>query len=244
MKRRTFIKQSGLASVALLGLSGYSFVENETSFTEAMLTGKGNDQLVGTQHLMMKEVQAAFDKMKTEAAKSGIITQLVSAYRSYQRQAQIWERKYNQFTAEGTTPIEAIEKIIEYSTIPGTSRHHWGTDIDIIQQIISPVENPLHEKHFHNNGKFCLLKEWLDTNSESFGFYEVYTNDINRKGFKYEPWHFSYAPLSIPMLKAYKKLNIRDIITKNNIKGSDYFTEDFINNYYNQHILDINKELV
>ena len=26
----------------------------------------------------------------------------------------------------------AIDKIIEYSTLPGTSRHHWGTDIDII----------------------------------------------------------------------------------------------------------------
>lgn len=244
MKRRTFIQQAGLGTIALAGFSGFSFAGFEETFTEAMLTGKGNDQLVGTNIQMMKETQTAFEKMKNEAAKEGIIIQIVSAYRSYQRQNQIWERKYNQFTQEGLTPIDAIYKIIEYSTIPGTSRHHWGTDIDIIQQTVSPVENPLHEKHFHGNGKFCLLKEWLDKYSEDFGFYEVYTNNPARKGFKYEPWHFSYAPLSIPMLKAYKKLDFKNIIFHNNIKGNSNFTEEFISNYYNQNILDVNKALV
>ena len=35
----------------------------------------------------------------------------------------------NDFSLE---PKKAISEIIRFSTVPGTSRHHWGTDIDII----------------------------------------------------------------------------------------------------------------
>ncbi|MGB1450119.1 MAG: D-alanyl-D-alanine carboxypeptidase family protein, partial [Marinirhabdus sp.] len=127
----------------------------------------------------------------------------------------------------------------------GTSRHHWGTDIDIIDGGVAPrPENVLRPGLFHGEGPFCKLKTWLDKNAETFGFFEVYTNNANRKGFKYEPWHYSYAPVSKPMLKAYKKLDIKEILTGEKIKGAAHFTEEFIEMYRTEHILGINPNLL
>ena len=137
-----------------------------------------------------------------------------------------------------------VQKIIQYSTIPGTSRHHWATDIDIIDLNSKQPKNVLNEVHFHDNGPFCKLKEWMDKHSESFGYYLVYTNKINRQGFKYEPWHYSYEPLSKQYLQQFKKISLEDLIKDEDLIGNEHFTENFIKNYINNHILDINPELL
>ena len=70
--------------------------------------------------------------MKQAAAEDGIQIKIVSSSRSFERQLAIWNAKYIQNEENGLDPIENIRKIIEYSTIPGTSRHHWGTELDLI----------------------------------------------------------------------------------------------------------------
>lgn len=239
-----------LISVLVLALifttANKLIAQNENVFSVSQLIGTGNPDIIGDTYTskMHKDAKAAFLKMKEAAAKEGFDIEIVSAYRSFQRQREIFEKKYARFTKQGLTPEQAIEKIIEYSTIPGTSRHHWGTDIDIIDANAKRPKSVLQEKHFHGDGPFCKLKEWLNKNSENFGFYEVYTNNANRKGFEYEPWHFSYAPVSIPMLKAYKKLDVKSIIQAEKIKGSSFFTNSFIEKYSNENILDINPKLL
>ena len=84
----------------------------------------------------------------------------------------------------------------------------------------------------------------MDKNANSFGFYLVYTNDSNRRGFKYEPWHYSYKPLSQNYLTNYKKINIKEMLQKEELLGIDYFSEAFLNRYRNENILDINPELL
>jgi LAS superfamily LD-carboxypeptidase LdcB len=192
---------------------------------------------------MNKEARIAFEKMKTAALKDGINIEVVSAYRSFQKQKNIFENKYKRFINEGLSPIQSVEKIIEYSTIPGTSRHHWGTDIDIIDANYPKPKSVLEEENFYGNGPYCHLKNWMDRHSESYGFYEVYTKNPNRKGVKYEPWHFSYAPVSKPMLKEYKKLDIKRILKEEKILGHECFTEKFIFKYKTENILDINPQL-
>ena len=82
-------------------------------------------------NLLTAKTATAFRAMQVAALRDGIDLQLVSAYRSFDRQKYIWEDKYKRYTAEGLSPKDAIERILQYSTIPGTSRHHWGTDIDV-----------------------------------------------------------------------------------------------------------------
>lgn len=239
MQRRSFLGKTLKTSAALCVLPYLSFADEGISNDE--LIGKGDPDLKG-KHRLRKAAANAFDAMSQAALSDGFSIKVVSSYRSYDAQNRIWERKYQQFTSEGLSPTAAIEKIVEYSTIPGTSRHHWGTDLDVVPENTLQLEDELLEEHFNPGGPFHSFKLWLDKRANSFGFYEVYTPDPNRKGFKYEPWHFSYKPLSKKYLKAYQKIDIAQIL-RSSLMGGQHFTDAFINQYIEQNILDINPEL-
>ncbi|MDC8006058.1 M15 family metallopeptidase [Aureisphaera galaxeae] len=246
MNRKDFIKTSLIMGAGCSLLPSFSLGAFQEEFTRNQLIGKGNPDISGDSYTstMHRETAQALKKMSTAAATEGIKIEVVSAYRSFDRQKQIFEGKYKRFTGQGLSPMEAIEKIIEYSTIPGTSRHHWGTDLDLIDANAPRPESVLQAQHYHGKGPFCKFKEWMDKHAESFGFYEVYTDNANRKGFEYEPWHFSYAPVSIPMLKAYEKLDVKAILQEESIMGHEHFTDEFITKYRKENILDINPKLL
>ncbi|MGV6829332.1 MAG: M15 family metallopeptidase [Flavobacteriales bacterium] len=245
MQRKKFIKTLALGGLGISILPQLSFQIQE-EYTLSQLIGKGNPDIIGTSYTskMHREAKKAFLKMKTEAQKEHIKIEVVSAYRSFERQKQIFENKYSKYIHQGLTPTKAIAKIIEYSTIPGTSRHHWGTDLDLIDAQVPKPKSVLQAPHFHGNGVFCKFKQWMNTNAHRFGFYLVYTDKPTRKGFKYEPWHYSYAPVSKPMLNAYRKLNLKEILQNEKITGSNYFTDSFIEKYRKENILDINPKLL
>ena len=244
MKRRQFIKSTIASGIAFSTIPQLAFHTDPHQISKDDLTGKGNPQLYGDHYQLRKGAYDAFLKLKAEALKSDIRIQVVSSYRSYHHQNRIWERKYNLNISNGLSPQESIKSIIAYSTIPGTSRHHWGTDIDIIDANIAQPSSVLQPRHFREDGCFRKLKLWMDANAHAFGFYLVYTNQPNRKGFKYEPWHYSYKPLSSSFLTQYKNLNIKTIITNENLLGNAYFSDEFITDYLNYNILDINPELL
>ena len=243
MKRRTFTKAILLGAVAQsLPLAAMNFSVN---ISTPELLGKGSPNLIkGSNYKLRPAAAIAFEKMKKAALQDGILLQVVSSYRDYGHQNRIWERKYKRFRESGLSPTLAISKIIEYSTIPGTSRHHWGTDLDLIDGNPQVSGDVLVPSKFHGTGPFCEMKEWMDTNAHRFDFKLVYTDNSGRKGFKYEPWHYSYAPLSIPYLKAYRQLDIKTILQKENLMGSDAFNQEFVDQYINDNILDINPVLL
>ena len=140
-------------------------------------------------------------------------------------------------------PKKAILEIIRFSTIPGTSRHHWGTDIDIIDGNYPDEKDVLKSEKFEKNGVFYKLKKWLDENSEKFGFYLAYNNDSNRKGFEYEPWHYSFKPSSVKYYNALINLDLEKIIKNSNLNGFQYFNKSFIKKYISENIMDINPDL-
>ena len=218
-------------------------LEQERQFSDDQLLGRANPTMKGKDYKLLPKVADAFEKMKAEAKKAGFNVHVVSSYRNYTYQNGIWERKYKANKNAGLTNAKNIQKIIEYSTIPGTSRHHWGTDLDIIDTSKGFPKDPLNEKHFNQGGQMHEFKKWLDENAVKFGFYLVYTNDANRKGFNYEPWHFSYKKISQPMLKEYQTLDIEALLKKNKLMGSEAFDEKFIQQYINENILDINPAL-
>ncbi len=242
MQRRDFLKQTSLSILSLPFLGAFTSYIPE--FSKNDLLGKSTPLLYGKGYRLQKEAHKAFFNMKKAAAKEGINLQVVSSYRSYAHQKRIWERKYKRFTKQGLSPIQAIEKIIQYSTIPGTSRHHWGTDLDIIDGNQKRPKSSLLQENFESKGVYYKQKIWMDKHAQSYGFYLVYTSELTRKGFKYEPWHYTYAPLSIPMLKAYKNIDIHQELQQSNVLGSQYFSEEFIKKYIFENILDINPSLV
>ncbi|MDB0600120.1 M15 family metallopeptidase [Tenacibaculum maritimum] len=155
-----------------------------------------------------KEVYIAFKEMYSLAKKDGIKLIVVSGTRNFYEQKYIWERKWNKY--KNLKPLERAKKILEYSSMPTTSRHHWGTDIDL---------NNLNNSYFEK-GKGKKEYEWLVKNANSFGFYQVYTNKKNgRTGYNLEKWHWSYLPLANKYLSYYNEnINYSDI---SDFKGSE-----------------------
>src|SRR5690554_1757027 len=219
MNRKDFIKTITFGTVAVGILPQFAFHHSDLSYEE--LIGKGNPTLYGNGFQIRKEAFDAFTKMRNAALKDNISIQVVSSYRNFAHQNRIWERKYKNNTQQGLSPEKAIQKIIEYSTIPGTSRHHWGTDMDLIDGNVARPKNVLSPGHFEGNGNFVKFKKWMDNHSKDFGFYLVYTNTPVRKGFKYEPWHYSYQALSYDYLQDYKTLNIKDILSNESLLGHE-----------------------
>ena len=151
--------------------------------------------------------------------------------------------KYLNNQKQGLNPIENINKIIQYSTIPGTSRHHWGTEIDIIDENHNIKGDLLLEKNYYNNS-FEALRLWMEKYSYKYGFILPYTKDKNRSGFLYEPWHYSYSKLSIPFLEEYIQLKMIDKIYDPEILGIEMLTKDFLYEYQKKFILGIDKKLL
>lgn len=244
MNRHQFLKISALGGLGLSILPKLSLIDIYTKLSYDELIGKGKPELFGTGFKLRKLAYEAFLEMASEAKKSDINIQVISGYRSFARQNLIWERKFKSNENKGLSAERNIKKIIEYSTIPGTSRHHWGTDLDIIDGNSKQPALVLQPIHSEKNGCYHKLKLWMDAHAHRFGFYLVYTNLETRKGFKYEPWHFSFKPLSHIYLKQYQMLALKDIILQEKLMGSASFSDAFLNSYCNENILDINPELL
>ncbi|MAD96240.1 MAG: D-alanyl-D-alanine carboxypeptidase [Flavobacteriaceae bacterium] len=142
---------------------------------------------------LQKKVYEAYVKMYVAAIKEGIELKILSGTRNFYEQKWIWERKWKSYS--NLKPKDRAIKILEYSSMPSTSRHHWGTDLDLVS--LSPK--------FFKSTKGQKVHNWIQNNANRYGFYQVYTSDPNRKGYQEEPWHWTYLPLSQAYLQAYNK---------------------------------------
>lgn len=154
--------------------------------------------------MLRKEAFEAFQKMWESAQKDGISLKIISSTRTFNQQKSIWEGKWERFAMQTPAPKNRALKILEYSSMPGSSRHHWGTDLDL---------NDLNNPSFEQGGKYQKVYEWLSAHAHEYGFCQPYTAG-RPNGYHEEKWHWSYTPLSKPFLAQYKA-NIRD----SDIKG-------------------------
>ena len=208
-------------------------------FTIAQLIGKSNLSISDNTVPLQKEVADAFAAMCEAALQDSIRIVAVSGFRSFDRQKTIWERKYQKHLENGIEPELAITKITKYSAIPGTSRHHWGTEIDIIDGSVEQPESVLLPENFASGGCYEKLKNWMDEHANTYGFYLVYT-EAERDGFKYEPWHYSYKKISRPMLQSFLLLDLPSVIERFSFEGSTFLNEELLSKYLKEHVLDIN----
>ena len=212
---------------------------------------KGNLFLLGKENLketlksgLLHEAYLKFKQMQNDAKKESIEIEIVSGYRSYEKQKDIWNNKYNKNFENGILGIKNINRIIQYSTLPGTSRHHWGTDIDIIDKRFVPKGDLLIEKNYTENGIYSQLFYWMKKNSKKYCFYLVYDDSPKRKGFKFEPWHYSYKPLSVIFLRRFIEGNLLfKIIQDSSLLGRKFINNSFLESYMKENLLDISKDL-
>lgn len=150
----------------------------------------------GTYYLR-KDAYQAFQEMHLAAKADGVTLTIISATRNFDRQKSIWEAKWS-----GARLLEGREKapevypdpqeralaILRWSSMPGTSRHHWGTDMDI---------NRLTNSYFES-GEGLKVYEWLTAHAQGFGFCQPYSPKGPERphGYNEEKWHWSYEPIA------------------------------------------------
>ena len=189
---------------------------------------------------LRKETLDAFLKMQEAALKDEITLQIASATRNFKYQKDLWEKKWNGVTlVEGKNLSKTIpdgekrfEKILEYSAAPSTSRHHWGTDIDI---------NGASPEYF-NSTKGKAEYDWLVKNAPLFGFCQTYNKKGENgrvSGYKEERWHWSYLPLARNFTQEYKNL-----VKEEDIKG--FLGEEYAPNLnlIDDYVLSINSACI
>jgi LAS superfamily LD-carboxypeptidase LdcB len=153
------------------------------------------------------EAARAFTALAQAAREAGLRLAVASGFRDFDRQLAIWNDKYS-----GRRPLldrsgepldpgvmtapEIVGAILHWSALPGASRHHWGTEIDVIDRAaLAEGQQPqLIPAEYAAAGVFEPLDRWLSEHAESFGFFRPYDRD--RGGVQPEPWHLSYAPIS------------------------------------------------
>jgi LAS superfamily LD-carboxypeptidase LdcB len=168
--------------------------------------------------------------MRNEARMTGIDLDVVSGFRDFNRQAAIWSGKFNGsrplLDASGVEINHAdlyesalIDAILSWSALPGASRHHWGSEIDVIDTAALPAGSKpqLTSAQFAAGGCFERLNGWLDSNMRRFGFFRPYATF--RGGVQPEPWHLSYAVVSIPALQALSLDVLREAIESAELPG-------------------------
>ena len=202
---------------------------------ELELTGRARTHIIdleAPQCGLHYEVVAAFLSMRDAAATAGIALQSRSSFRDLTTQLSIWNAKWRGerplydragqvLEYKALQPPALLDAILTWSALPGGSRHHWGSDLDVIDRGAIPTGYTVQllPDEYAPDGIFGRLSAWLDENMHRFGFFRPYRTD--RGGVSPEPWHLSYAPVSMPALELLSLSILRDVVESVAIDGRD-----------------------
>ncbi|MCL1142640.1 M15 family metallopeptidase [Shewanella gaetbuli] len=156
--------------------------------------------------LLHPDALIAYEQMKHSIQADGLDIDICSGYRSFDKQLAIWNAKASGqrvLLDKHSKPVdiktlnqtEIVDTILIWSALPGTSRHHWGTDIDVFDpRKISRDNLQLVSAEYQHSGPCHELYSWLKSNAFKFGFYFPFQQ--GKSGVSPEEWHLSYFPVA------------------------------------------------
>lgn len=183
---------------------------------ELELTGRARTHVVQRDDLraaVHPDALAAFLDMKADASRAGIDLSITSSFRDFAAQQRIWDMKFrgerplfdaagNEYERTRLSDEAVIEAILCWSAVPGASRHHWGSELDLVDRAAMPegYRVQLLPSECAPGAIFHPLHCWLDANLSRYTFFRPY--QVFRGGVRPEPWHVSFAPVAVPALRA------------------------------------------
>lgn len=196
-----------------------------------------------------QEIVDDFRALELAAKHAGFDLEIASAYRSFERQSLIWNNKFSgrrpilnvhnePVEIANLSEIEIIQAIMLYSAMPGASRHHFGTDLDVFApNLLKPGQTlQLEPWEYQLDGPFYTLNTWLDENLSKFGFYRPY--EEFRGGVAEEPWHISHVNCSDKLVQHQSSENIITALKYSNVLGKASLIKH-MPNLYKQYIANV-----
>ena len=213
------------------------------------LTGTSQNHLttLSSGQQLHNQVSSHWQELQSAAKRAGFELAIASGFRSFERQLTIWNAKFT-----GIRPVynrgdqvidmtklddwQKVQAILEYSALPGASRHHWGTDLDFYDKaaVNSKYQLKLTPDEYLHAGPFSAATNWLHAHAHQHGFYFPYQGET--LGVAHEPWHLSFFPLAnqfYDFLDTEPKV-LFDLILNEEVEGKSAILRNFeyiIDNY-------------
>jgi len=219
---------------------------------ELEITGRSRSHIVDLEQCacgLHYEAVASYLAMRDAARAEGIDLTARSGFRDFDKQVGIWNRKWrgelplydrqNQLLQRSSVADAAmIDVILAWSAVPGGSRHHWGTDIDVIDAKALTPEYKVQfvPAEYSQGGIFAKLSLWMDENLPRFGFFRPYRTD--RGGVCPEPWHISYTPVASAALESLSLAVLRRTLGESEIEGKAFLL-DRLPEIYTRYLLNV-----
>jgi LAS superfamily LD-carboxypeptidase LdcB len=125
------------------------------------------------------------EEMFSDAKEDGVSLILVDAYRTYDRQNELFQEKTESYVAKGYSRKDAEDMAATITARPGTSEHQTGLALDIVTESYM-----IRDRGFEDTRAF----RWLSANAQNYGFVLRYMQD--KESFTkiiYEPWHWRFV---------------------------------------------------
>jgi len=214
--------------------------------------GLGTPRLVDAQngYMVDEEILPDLNKLIDSAKAAGFELRLESSYRSFEKQLSIWNRKASgelKLLDDRGIPMERPQDeeelmyaILTWSALPGASRHHLGTDIDVVDGAACPEGYEVQLTPEECTGMFAAFHNFLTekmSRDESFGFQRVFVP--GRGKIRPEGWHIAHLPTSRKRLERFSLENLRRIYEQSDIACKkvilarlDKLAEEYIYPYF------------
>lgn len=136
---------------------------------------------------LVKEAKDNLERLISDAKNAGMNIRVISAYRSYSYQ----ENLYNNYVKN-----DGVENADTYSARPGYSEHQTGLVVDVTRAFDD-------FNNFENTNEYT----WMLENAHNYGFILRYPKDKeNITTYNFEAWHYRYV--GIELAKKIKASNL------------------------------------
>lgn len=131
----------------------------------------------------------ALKQFLADCKAAGHTPYICSAYRTWDDQVYLFDKKVNSFISKGYSEAEAKVLAAKETAVPGTSEHQLGLAVDILCQ----------SRPWLDEGQAkTATQQWLMANCHKYGFILRYPKGTTDKtGIIYEPWHYRYVGVEI-----------------------------------------------
>lgn len=135
---------------------------------------------VGGNYKLESNAAAAWQDMQAAASRDGVSLWIISAYRTLERQTELYQEKVEEYKNLGYNEGDAKIEAGKWVAVPGTSEHCLGYAADLCSL----------EENFENSDQFA----WLQKHCAEYGFILRYPKDkVDITKISYEPWHYRYV---------------------------------------------------